>query len=256
MDTHVKMFSCLSDNFGCLIHDDSTNTTVAIDAPEAGSIIEALEKEGWSLSTILITHHHEDHVGGVDELKARYKCGVIAPHDQGGHAIANVDRRVVDGNTIYLGNLTARVMATPGHTLDHVTYVFDNQKLIFAADLLFSLGCGRVLEGDPAMMWASLLKVRALPDDYWVYCGHEYTQSNAKFALSIDPDNLDLRRRAEQVDQVRAAGKPTLPVRLGDEKRQNVFLRADEPSLARQLGMEGAPSAKVFGELRERKNRA
>jgi hydroxyacylglutathione hydrolase len=255
MAAEIRTFTCLSDNFGYLIHDAATKATASIDAPEAAAVIKALEREGWTLTDILITHHHHDHVGGVPELKQKYGCRVVGPHDKT-TKIANVDLRVGNGDVVKVGNLLARVLETPGHTLDHISYVFDNDKALFAADTLFSIGCGRVFEGNHPMMWDSLLKLRALPDDFKLYCGHEYTASNVKFALTVDSDNPALKARAEQVTKLRAENKPTIPVLLGEEKKANVFLRADDPQVAAKLHMKGASAAEVFGELRERKNKS
>ncbi len=255
MAAEIRTFPCLTDNFGYLIHDDETKATASVDAPEAGPVIAALDREGWNLTDILITHHHHDHVGGVAELKQKYGCRVVAPHDNT-TKIANVDLRVGHGDVIKVGSLLARVLETPGHTLDHISYVFDGEKALFAADTLFSIGCGRVLEGTYPMMWDSLLKLRALPDDFKLHCGHEYTASNIKFALTVEPDNEALKVRAEEVTRLRAANKPTIPVLLGDEKKANVFLRADEPVVAQKLHMKGASAVDVFRELRERKNKS
>jgi hydroxyacylglutathione hydrolase len=255
MAAEIRTFTCLNDNFGYLIHDVETKATASIDAPEAGPILKALEREGWQLTDILITHHHGDHVGGVAELKQKYNCRVVAPHDKTTN-IANVDLRVANAEIVKVGSLLGRVLETPGHTLDHISYVFDTEKALFAADTLFSIGCGRVFEGTYPMMWDSLLKLRALPDDFNLYCGHEYTASNVKFALAVDPDNAALQARAAEVAKLRAENKPTVPSLLGDEKRANVFLRADEPSVAARLHMKGADAAAVFGELRERKNKS
>jgi len=255
MAAEVRLFTCLSDNFGYLIHDPATKATASIDAPEAGPIIRALEGEGWTLTDILVTHHHHDHVGGVSELKQKYGCRVVGPHDKT-TKIANVDLRVGNAEIVKVGDLLARVLETPGHTLDHVSYVFDAEKALFAADTLFSIGCGRVFEGTYPMMWDSLLKLRALPDDFKLYCGHEYTASNVKFALTVEPDNAALTTRAEEVTRLRAAGRPTIPTLLGEEKKANVFLRADDASVAVKLHMKGATAAEVFGELRERKNKS
>jgi hydroxyacylglutathione hydrolase len=255
MAAEIRLFSCLSDNFGALVHDPQTGATASIDAPEASPIIAALQQEGWKLTDILVTHHHGDHVGGVAELKQKYNCRVVAPHDANAK-IALVDLRVGQGDVVKVGNLLARVLETPGHTLDHIAYVFDDDKALFAADTLFSIGCGRVFEGDYPMMWESLLKLRALPDDMKLYCGHEYTAANVKFALGIEPGNTALQARAAEVTRLRAEGKATLPVRLGDEKAANVFLRADEPSVAAAVRLKGASAAEVFAELRERKNKS
>lgn len=253
MPADIRIVPCLTDNFGYLVHDPATGATASIDAPEAAPLIAALDKEGWKLTDILVTHHHGDHVGGIAELKKKYQCRVHAPHDANAK-IADADVRLQEGDVVRVGDLTARVLETPGHTLDHLSYVFDDDRALFAADTLFSIGCGRVFEGTYPMMWESLLKLRALPDDFKLYCGHEYTASNVKFALGIEPDNAALQARAKQVESLRAEGKPTIPVTLGEEKQANVFLRADVPSVAVAVGMPGAPAAEVFGEIRERKN--
>src|ERR1700731_2779931 len=169
MAAEIRLFPCLSDNFGYLIHDPETKATASIDAPEAAPVLKALEREGWTLTDILVTHHHHDHVGGIAELKQKYKCRVVAPHDKAAK-IANVDLRVGQGDVVKVGSLLARVLETPGHTLDHISYVFDNEKTLFAADTLFSIGCGRVLEGTLPMMWASLVGLRALPAEIKLYC--------------------------------------------------------------------------------------
>ncbi|MBS0530434.1 MAG: hydroxyacylglutathione hydrolase [Proteobacteria bacterium] len=255
MTAEIRLFTCLTDNFGVLIHDPATKATAAIDAPEAAPIIKALEREGWTLTDILVTHHHGDHVGGVAELKQKYTCRVVAPHDKTAK-IADVDLRVGQGDIVKVGSLLGRVLETPGHTLDHISYVFDDEKVVFAADTLFSIGCGRVFEGTYPMMWDSLLKLRALPDDFRLYCGHEYTASNVKFALGIEPNNADLKARAEEVTRLRAENKPTVPTLMGAEKKANVFLRADDPAVAAGVHMKGARATDVFGELRERKNKS
>src|SRR5258705_276054 len=223
--------------------------------PLALRVLTALEREGWSLTDILVTHHHGDHVGGVAELKQKYRCRVVGPHDKSAK-IADVDLRAGQGDVVKVGSLLARVLETPGHTLDHISYVFDSEKPLFAADTLFSIGCGRVFEGNYPMMWDSLLKLRALPDDFKLYCGHEYTAANVKFALTIEPDNAALKARAEEVKRLRAENKPTVPTLLGEEKKANVFLRADEPSVAASVRMKGKSAAQGFAEFRERKKKS
>jgi hydroxyacylglutathione hydrolase len=255
MAAEIRLFPCLTDNFGYLIHDPATGATASVDAPEAAPIVKALEREGWTLTDILVTHHHGDHVGGISELKRKFGCRVVAPHDKSAR-IADVDLRVGQGDVVKIGDLLARVLETPGHTLDHISYVFDNEKALFAADTLFSIGCGRVFEGTYPMMWDSLLKLRALPDDFKLYCGHEYTAANVKFALTVEPDNAALKARAAEVARLRADSKPTVPTLLGEEKKANVFLRADEPSVAASVRMKDRGAAEVFGELRERKNKS
>lgn len=254
MAAEIRLFPCLNDNFGYLVHDPATGATAAIDAPEAAPISATLQREGWTLTDILLTHHHGDHVGGVAALKEAYGCRVVAPHDKTA-ALPLVDLRVAQGDVVKVGSLLARVLETPGHTLDHVVYVFDDDKVVFTGDTLFSLGCGRLFEGSYPMMWDSLLKLRALPDDMLMYCGHEYTAANVKFALTIEPTNPALLARAAEVTELRSAGQPTIPVRLGVEKSANVFLRADDPAVAAGVRLKGADPIAVFTELRERKNK-
>ena len=254
MPAKTHQFPCLSDNFGVLIHDPATGATASIDAPEAAPIEAALRETGWTLSDILVTHHHADHTVGIAELKARHKCRVIGPRGEA-DKIADLDETYGGGDTVNVGSLVARVIDTPGHTAGHISLVFDEDKIAFVGDTLFSIGCGRVIEGTPAQMWESLLKLRALPDDVMFFCGHEYTQANVKFALTIEPENSALIARARDVDELREKGKPTLPATLGAEKAANCFLRADVPSVAAAVGMAGKPAAEVFAEIRARKNK-
>jgi hydroxyacylglutathione hydrolase len=254
MPAKIHQFPCLSDNFGILIHDPATGATASIDAPEAAAVEKALQDTGWTLTDILVTHHHADHTQGIPELKAKYKCKVTAPKNEASK-IADVDATYGGGDTAKLGSLSARVIDTPGHTAGHISLVFDDDKLAFVGDTLFSIGCGRVIEGTPAQMWDSLLKLRDLPDDIRFFCGHEYTQANVKFALTIEPENPALIARAREVEELRNAGKPTWPATLGAEKAANCFLRADVPSVAASVGMSGKPAAEVFAEIRARKNK-
>jgi hydroxyacylglutathione hydrolase len=254
MSAQTHLFRCLSDNFGVLVHDPGSGATAAIDAPEAGPVETALRTSGWKLTDILVTHHHADHIGGIAELKARHKCRVTAPRNEAAR-IPAVDATVAEGDTVKVGGLTAHVLETPGHTAGHITYVFDQDRLAFVGDTLFSIGCGRVIEGTPEMMWDSLLKLRALPDDTQIFCGHEYTEANIRFALTIEPDNKDLRARADEARRQVAAGQATIPTRMGEEKRANVFLRADVPAVAAAVGLTGKPAAQVFAEVRARKNK-
>jgi hydroxyacylglutathione hydrolase len=250
----TRLFLCLKDNFGVLVHDPASGATAAIDAPEASPIEAALADSGWKLSDILITHHHHDHTGGIRQLKQRHNARVVAPRDEAA-MIPEVDETVADGDTVMVGTLLARVIATPGHTLGQVNYYFAAAKLLFAGDTLFSIGCGRVIEGTPEIMWQSLLKLRDLPDDTALYCGHEYTDANIRFALTIDPDNKALAARATAARQQLAAGTPTIPSLMGEEKLANVFLRADDPAVAAAVGLAGRPATQVFAEVRARKNR-
>lgn len=253
MAAKTYQFACLQDNFGVLLHDDATGATAAIDAPEAGAVETALQRTGWKLTDILITHHHADHTDGVAALKAKYGCRVTAPKAEAAK-IKDVDVWVSEGDSVSVGNLTGKVLETPGHTAGHISYWFDADKLAFVGDTLFSIGCGRVIEGTPTMMWESLLKLRALPDDTEIYCGHEYTASNVAFAKTVEPNNKALLARAEEVDAQRRAGRATLPVKLGAEKAANPFLRADVPEVAAALGLSGKSAAEVFAKVREGKN--
>jgi hydroxyacylglutathione hydrolase len=249
----IRLFLCLKDNYGVLVHDPASGATAAIDAPEAAPIEAALVASGWKLSDILVTHHHYDHTGGIRELKQRHGARVVAPRDEAAK-IPAIDETVGDGNTVTVGTLTAQVIGTPGHTLGQINYYVPAAKLLFAGDTLFSIGCGRVIEGTPEMMWQTLLKLRTLPDDTALYCGHEYTDANVRFALTIEPDNQALKARAADVKRQVAAGAPTIPSLMGEEKRANVFLRADDPAVAAAVGLAGKPAALVFAEVRQRKN--
>lgn len=251
-DLEIHQFTCLEDNFGVLVHHGQSGETVSIDAPDAGAIASALALKGWRLTHILVTHHHADHVQGIAALKSDSGCTVIGPDNP---AIPHLDKAVRENEIIELAGDRVRVIATPGHTLDMLNYHFTKAGVVFTGDTLFSMGCGRVFEGTPAQMWNSLTKLMALPRETQIYCGHEYTLSNARFSLKIDPQNEALKARAEEVENLRAHGKPTLPTTLALELETNPFLRAGDPAIRRNLGMEKATDAEVFAEIRERKNR-
>jgi hydroxyacylglutathione hydrolase len=256
MTAHFHQFPCLSDNYGVLVHDSATGATAAIDAPDAGAVLEALDATGWSLTDVLVTHHHGDHVGGIPALKKRFpKLRIVGPAAEA-PSIGGLDLGVEDGDAVSVGHLGACVIATPGHTAGHVVYLFEEAGVLFAGDTLFSLGCGRVLETPLDVMWNSLLKLSQLPGDTQVYAGHEYTASNAKFALTVEPDNAVLKERAAEVGRLRAAGRPTLPTTLALECAANPFLRCAEPAVQAAAGLPGGDPAAVFAVLRERKNRA
>ena len=255
MPAQTYLFSCLSDNYGVLLHDPESGATAAIDAPEAGPVEAALKTKGWRLTDILVTHHHADHTGGIPELKANHRCRVVAPHAEAAR-IPLVDETVRENDKVRVGGLEANVIETPGHTSGHISYVFPADKLAFVGDTLFSIGCGRVIEGTTEMMWQSLLKLRGLPDDTRIYCGHEYTVANVRFARTIEPANAALAAREKEVEKLVAAMMPTIPSTLGEEKAANPFLRADVPEVAKSLGLAGKPAWQVFAEIRERKNRS
>jgi hydroxyacylglutathione hydrolase len=254
MSAEIKLFRCLKDNYGVLMHDPASGKTAAIDAPEAETIEAALRETGWTLTDILVTHHHGDHTGGIAELKKKYNCRVVAPQAEAAK-IPLVDETVCEGSKVRVGSLAANVIDTPGHTSGHIAYWFHGDKLLFAGDTLFSIGCGRVIEGTMETMWASLQKIRELPDDTRIYCGHEYTLANIKFALTIEPNNSALKQRAAQAEKQIAVGKWTIPTTMAEEKAANPFLRADVPGVSEGLGLAGKPAVQVFAEIRERKNK-
>jgi hydroxyacylglutathione hydrolase len=254
MPAETHLFLCLKDNYGVLVHDPANGATAAIDAPEAAPVEAALKATGWKLSDILVTHHHADHTGGIAELKDRHKCRVVAPKAEAGK-IPLVDETVCEGDEVSVGTLAANVIETPGHTAGHITYWFHGDRLAFAGDTLFSIGCGRVIEGTPEMMWASLKKLRDLPGDTKVYCGHEYTLANIKFAQTIEPGNAALQARAAQAAKQIAGKQWTIPTTIDEEKAANPFLRADVPTVAAAVGLAGKPAAEVFAEIRARKNK-
>ena len=230
----------LKDNYAWLLRDSSTGATAIVDPADAEPIIEAIEKAGGRLDLILLTHHHADHIAGVDEVRARFNCPVVgAAADQ--HRLPKLDEAVKEGDTVRLGNATAQVIDTPGHTRGQINFFFPDGDILLSGDTLFSLGCGRLLEGTPQEMFASLRKLAALPPDTLVCCGHEYTESNARFALAVDPDNAALHDFVAKVEQLRAAGQPSVPSVLADELKVNPFLTA--------------PDAASFATLRAKKDK-
>ena len=250
----VELLPALSDNYIYLLHEADSGTTAVVDPAEPGPVIAALERHGWSLDWILNTHHHMDHIGGNAALKERYGARIVGPRAEVSR-IADMDRTVGQGDEVAVGGETARVFETPGHTSGHIAYWFETSKALFCGDTLFALGCGRLFEGTPAQMWDSLSKLRDLPDETRIYCGHEYTAGNAQFAVTIEPDNAELAARAEEIAATRARGEPTIPSLLGLEKRTNPFLRADLPELQAAIGMPNASTVTAFAEVRGRKDR-
>ncbi len=248
----VHIFPCLKDNYGFLLHEPATGETATIDTPEAGKILAEAESKGWTITQIWNTHWHPDHAGGNAEIVAKTSAKVVGPQEVDRIGAAP-DRILHEGDTVELGGLRASVIETPGHTLGHIVFHLADQKIAFVGDTLFALGCGRLFEGTPAQMWDSLGKLRALPDDTVVYCAHEYTASNAAFALSVDGGNADLVTYADEVKAKRAKDIATVPTTIGKEKRANPFLRADDPKLQAAVGHAGDAVA-TFAEVRERKN--
>jgi hydroxyacylglutathione hydrolase len=244
---------CLSDNYAYLLRDEATGRVGLVDAPDAAPIEAALAARGWGLDLILITHHHGDHIDGVEALRRRHGAEVAgAAADR--RRLPALDIALEDGDTVALGESVARVIAVPGHTLGHVAYHFPDSGALFSADSLMVMGCGRVFEGTPEQMWASLSRLAALSDDTLVHSGHEYAESNARFALSVDPDNPALRARAGQIAAARAAGRPTVPARLDLERATNPFLRVADPGFKAGLGLGDLPDTRVFAEVRRRKD--
>jgi hydroxyacylglutathione hydrolase len=247
MALDIHQFACLKDNYGFLIRDQATGRCATIDSPDADAILAELAKLGWTLSVVLNTHWHPDHAGGNATLKAVTGCELVGPAEV--RRIAPLDRELRDGDEIALGATQLEVMGVPGHTLGHIAYYDRAGGLAFVGDTLFALGCGRLFEGDAATMWASLSRLAALPDETRVYCAHEYTADNARFALSVDSDPA-VRRRADAVFAARARGEPTVPTTIGLERATNPFLRAPGLDLGRGAG---GPS-QAFATLRAAKD--
>lgn len=253
MTIEVHQFPCLNDNYGFLVHDVETGNTATVDTPEVGPINAALEEKGWQLTHILNTHHHFDHAGGNEELKERWGCTIVGAANDA-HRIPGIDVTVSDGDSFALGGSNAHVFETPGHTTGHIAFYFAEDGVAFVGDTIFALGCGRLFEGTPDQMWTSLSKLMALPDETVVYCAHEYTQANAAFALSVEPDNSALQSRAQEIADLRAKGIPTVPTTIGLERATNPFVRPDSVDLQSTIGMSGDDVVAVFAETRKRKD--
>jgi hydroxyacylglutathione hydrolase len=242
-----------SDNYVYLLRESSTGNAAVVDPSDAAPVLETLDMFGWNLTHILATHHHNDHVGGVPEIKEKTGCIVVGPKADRDR-IPNIDVEVADGDMFELYGATAKVWDVPGHTAGHIAYWFAESQALFCGDTLFALGCGRVFEGTHEQMYNSISKFKEVPDETWVYCAHEYTAANAKFALHVDPDNAALQAYARQIEARRAAGVSTVPSLMGVERRTNPFLRADNAAFASVLGMEGRTPVDVFAEVRGQKD--
>ncbi|MGC6472760.1 MAG: hydroxyacylglutathione hydrolase [Parvibaculales bacterium] len=249
----IDQFPCLEDNYGYLLHDPETGATATIDTPDAGVILQRLADKGWQLTHILNTHHHWDHAGGNLEIKEATGCEIIGPACES-EKIPGIDRAVDQDDMIAFGNDYLEVINVGGHTLGHIAYFLRSQKTAFVGDALFAMGCGRLFEGTPAQMWASLSRLNRLPAETVICCAHEYTLANAAFALSVDPDNQALIERTEDVKARRAAGLPTVPTTLSLERATNPFLRVDDPAMRILLDMQNASQVDVFAEIRHRKD--
>jgi hydroxyacylglutathione hydrolase len=244
----------LSDNYVWLAHDPATAATAVVDPAEVAPVLKALEQRGWRLTHILNTHHHADHVGGNIALKRQFGCTVVGPRADRDR-IPEIETEVGESDTYRLGEAEAHVYDVPGHTRGHIAYWFPESQALFCGDTIFAMGCGRLFEGTPQQMWSSLSKLRKLPPETRVYCAHEYTQSNARFALTVEPTNQMLHQRARAVDMMRARGEPTVPSTMGEELATNPFLRADKPELIAAAGLAGKPPAEAFAEIRRRKDK-
>jgi len=251
MPLDILTVPCLSDNYAYVVK--GPDGVCLIDAPEAGPIIDALEEKGWNPGVLMLTHHHHDHVGGVAELREKYGLKVMGPKAEEAK-LPPLDLALEEGTNGGEGEGYTVPLSVPGHTLGHMAFHFPNGGAVFTADSLMALGCGRVFEGTMEMMHNSLQKLAALPPETVVYSGHEYTSANARFALTVDPDNEALQARAKKVAEARAANQPTAQVKLSVELATNPFLRCADPSIRAHLGMEGAKDAEIFAELRRRKD--
>lgn len=253
MPLELVTVPCLADNYSFLIHDAETGETALVDVPEAGPIRAELDRRGWTLSHVLLTHHHWDHVDGLAELLETHPAKVIGAGADA-HRLPPLDQSVAEGDTIRIGGETGHVIDVSGHTIGHIAIHFPDSKLLFTADSLMALGCGRLFEGTAEQMFDSLSKLAALSGDTVVCSGHEYTASNGKFALTVDPENADLIARVQAVAEARDAGQPTVPSLLSEELATNPFLRGHTEGVQKAVNMVGADPAHVFAEVRKRKD--
>jgi len=249
----IRQIPVLNDNYVYLVHDTPSGKTACVDPAVSAPVIATAKDLGWEISHILITHPHYDHIDGVADIVETFGSVVYGSRSDYG-LIPKCDHGVVQGDEIELGASKALVLEVSGHTAHHIAYHFEAEKALFVGDTLFSLGCGRLLGGSSTQMWDSLYKLRSLPTDTRVYCAHEYTNANADFALSIDPNNADLKARAEEVTRLREQGLSTIPTTIESEARCNPFLRCDIPSFKAMLDMADSEAEEVFAEIRKQKD--
>jgi len=250
----IEQIPVLSDNYVYVIYDPETKACACIDPATAGPVKTRLDELGWRLTHIFNTHHHHDHIGGNLQLKQAYECQVVGAAIDA-HRIDGIDIEVRDGERFNFGSTSCHVFEVPGHTSGHIAFHFKEDQALFCGDTLFALGCGRLFEGSAAQMWDSLSKFRKLPDETRIYCAHEYTQANAAFAMSVDPDNVALKSRMIEIDNLRDGNLPTVPSTLAQEKETNPFLRPNELGVQKAVGLVGADVVDVFAEIRHRKDK-
>ncbi|WP_017931301.1 hydroxyacylglutathione hydrolase [Robiginitomaculum antarcticum] len=253
MSLKIILFPCLSDNYGFILRCTNTGQTACIDTPDAGEISKQLQTRGWGLDYIFNTHHHPDHTGGNAALKRKYGPTIIGPKAEETR-IPLIDEAVSEGSIVRLGDCKAVIWDTPAHTAGHINYYFKEEDVIFVGDTLFALGCGRLFEGSAAQMWAAMARYRDLPKPTKVYCAHEYTLSNARFAQTIESGNPDLADYITDAKSKRDGGLPTVPTTIGAEIAANPFMRADKDAVARAVNMKGHSPEDVLGEVRRRKD--
>jgi len=249
----IEPVACLSDNYAYLIHSPDGALCAVVDPSEPGPMRKALAAKGVKLTHILNTHHHFDHTGGNLALKEEFGAEIVGPAKDR-ERIPGMDIGVTEDAPWQFGSRKVRILEIPAHTRAHIAFVFDDDRAVFTGDTLFAMGCGRLFEGTPDMMWNSLSKLMRLPDDMRVYCGHEYTLNNGRFALSVEPGNAELKARMREVEDARTRGMPTIPSSIGLEKRTNPFLRPDSAEIRHKLALESADDVAVFAELRRRKD--
>ena len=249
----VTPISCLTDNYAYIIHDDNFNTIGVVDPSETRPIVSFLKKKNLKLNYILNTHHHFDHIGGNIELKKIYNAKIVGFLGDK-HRIPGIDIALRNNENWSFGNSTVKVFHIPGHTLGHICFFFEKEKIVFTGDTLFSLGCGKIFEGNHEQMLTSLNKIKQLPKDTMIYCGHEYTYKNAEFCMKYDSDNIDLKKKFEKIKKLRSQNLPTIPSSLEDEIKSNIFLRCDQKELRIKLNMKNQEDLEVFKKVRDLKD--
>jgi len=249
----ITSIPCLTDNYAYVINDNFSKTVGVVDPSEAHPIITFLEKNNLNLNYILNTHHHFDHVGGNNELKKKYSAKIVG-FSGDKHRIPGIDVMLENNERWIFGNSPVKIFHIPGHTLGHICFFFEKEKLAFTGDTLFSLGCGRIFEGDHKQMLKSLNKIKALPPDTKIYCGHEYTYKNAEFCIKYDKENINLKKYFEKIKKLRLKNLPTTPSKLEDELKSNIFLRCDQNDLKIKLNMKNQEDFKVFKKVRDLKD--